>query len=189
MHAQRGASKSCELRVSELRQGVIDQRGQDGARQVRCGALSTGMWLQGGGRAESHHSRFLTLVSMFVCALGCALVVCGCGCGCPACCTLHCRDEKDVPYRVIRSRKQLAGHDDTLHTNYTSMQDIVLRLEGEDTQGPLPPLPLRQRQAAQFQQTAIQDLRCGQSLYASRQAEITKKSGGVVGWVRLDGSG
>lgn len=74
MHAQRSASRSCELRVSELRQGVIDQRGQDGARQVRCGALWTGMCLQGGGRAESHHSRFLTLVSMFVCALGCARV-------------------------------------------------------------------------------------------------------------------
>lgn len=179
MHAQRGASKSCELRVSELRQGVIDQRGQDGARQVRCGALWTGMCLQGGGRAESHHSRFLTLVSMFVCALGCALVVCGC----TACCTLHCRDEKDVPYRVIRSRKQLAGHDDTPHTNYTSMQDIPsTEMEGEEAQAPLPPLPLLQRQAAQFQQTAIQDLRCGQSLYASRQAEITKKSGGV-GWL------
>lgn len=31
------------------------------------------MCLQGGGRPESHHSRFLTLVSMFVCA--CAKVV------------------------------------------------------------------------------------------------------------------
>lgn len=96
MHAQREVQAKavcCELRVSELRQGVIDQRGQDGARQVRCGALWTGMCLQGGGRAESHHSRFLTLVSMFVCALGCALVVCRC----TACCMLQCRDEKDVP--------------------------------------------------------------------------------------------
>lgn len=43
-------AKSCELRASELRQGVSDQQGQDGARQVRCGAQATGMCLQGGGR-------------------------------------------------------------------------------------------------------------------------------------------
>lgn len=75
------------------------------------------------------------------------------------------------------------------------MQDIPsTEMEGEEAQAPLPPLPLLQRQAAQFQQTAIQDLRCGQSLYASRQAEITKKSGGGwlvglgwMGWMGADG--
>lgn len=89
----------------ELRQGVIDQRGQDGARQVRCGAFFTGMCLQGGGRPESHHSRFFTLVSMFVCA--------PVGYGVWAYCMLRCTVAMEKTRSTVWSEaQQLADNDD-----------------------------------------------------------------------------
>lgn len=93
---------------------------------------------------------------------------------------------------VIRSRTSGRQAMTIRHTHihtYTRVHAQVQRcvlLRWEDWRSRPPslpvPFPRGKPPSFQFQQTAIRGLRCGQSLYASRRAEITKKSGGVVGW-------
>lgn len=95
MHAQRGASKAVSCERASCDRGESISEGQDGARQVRCGALLTGVCLQGGGRPESHHSRLV---------LGGGLDVLFARGWCVGVLHAALQRWRDVLYRVIRSR-------------------------------------------------------------------------------------